>query len=170
MSMLTAAITQMASENDWTKNCDKAERLVRDAAAKGAKLILLQELFETPYFCIEQDNRHLRLATTVDENRALRHFRAIARELGVGSLLTGSVQRAAGQVRVNVSLVSATDGAVTWTEKYDRPLTNVFALQDEIARAVATKFSHTVRLGKICRPSGTKPMPKPPRMTSFKNG
>ncbi len=65
---------------------------------------------------------------------------AIARELGVGSLLTGSVQRAVGQVRVNVSLVSATDGAVTWTEKYDRPLTNVFALQDEIARAVATKL------------------------------
>ena len=65
---------------------------------------------------------------------------AIARELGVGSLLTGSVQRAAGQVRVNVSLVSATDGAVTWTEKYDRPLTNVFALQDEIARAVAIKL------------------------------
>ena len=55
-------------------------------------------------------------------------------------LLTGSVQRAAGQVRVNVSLVSATDGAVTWTEKYDRPLTNVFALQDEIARAVAIKL------------------------------
>ena len=66
--------------------------------------------------------------------------RAIARELGVGSLLTGSVQRAAGQVRVNVSLVSAADGAVTWTEKYDRPLTNVFALQDEIARAVATQL------------------------------
>ena len=65
---------------------------------------------------------------------------AIARELGVGSLLTGSVQRAAGQVRVNVSLVSAADGAVTWSEKYDRPLTNVFALQDEIARAVATKL------------------------------
>ncbi len=65
---------------------------------------------------------------------------AIARELGVGSLLTGSVQRAAGQVRVNVSLVSAADGAVTWTEKYDRPLTNVFALQDEIARAVATQL------------------------------
>ncbi len=65
---------------------------------------------------------------------------AIARELGVGSLLTGSVQRASGQVRVNVSLVSATDGAVTWSEKYDRPLTNVFALQDEIARAVATKL------------------------------
>jgi eukaryotic-like serine/threonine-protein kinase len=65
--------------------------------------------------------------------------RAIARELGVGSVLTGSVQRAAGQVRINVSLLSA-DGAVRWTDKYDRPLTNVFAVQDEIARAVAGKL------------------------------
>ena len=63
--------------------------------------------------------------------------RAIAKELGVGSLLTGSVQRAADQVRINVSLVSASDGAVRWTERYDRPLTNVFAVQDEIASAVA---------------------------------
>ncbi|MDX2056612.1 MAG: FlgO family outer membrane protein [Gemmatimonadales bacterium] len=64
--------------------------------------------------------------------------RAIARQLGVGSLLTGTVQRADGQVRINVSLVSAADGAVRWTDRYDRPLTNVFAVQDEIARTVAT--------------------------------
>ena len=64
--------------------------------------------------------------------------RAVARELGVGSLLTGSVQRAEGQIRINVSLISAADGAVRWTEKYDRPLTNMFAVQDEIARSVAT--------------------------------
>lgn len=63
--------------------------------------------------------------------------RAIARQLGVGSLLTGSVQRADGQIRINVSLVAAADGAVRWTEKYDRPLTNMFAVQDEIARSVA---------------------------------
>ena len=66
--------------------------------------------------------------------------RAVARELGVGSLLTGSVQRAAGQIRINVSLLSAADGAVQWTEKYDRPIANVFAVQDEIARAVATRL------------------------------
>jgi eukaryotic-like serine/threonine-protein kinase len=78
---------------------------------------------------------------------------AIARELGVGSLLTGSVQRAAGQVRVNVSLVSATDGAVTWTEKYDRPLTNVFALQDEIARAVATRLLGALDGGRAAAPT-----------------
>ena len=62
---------------------------------------------------------------------------AIAKALGVGSLLTGSVQHAGNQVRINVSLLSAADGSVRWTERYDRPLTNVFALQDEIARAVA---------------------------------
>ncbi len=73
--------------------------------------------------------------------------RAIARELDVGSLLTGSVQRADGQVRINVSLVSAADGAVRWTERYDRPLTNVFAVQDEIARTVATTL-----LGSLGRP------------------
>ncbi len=63
--------------------------------------------------------------------------RAIARQLGVTSLLTGSVQRDQGQVRINVSLVSAEDGVVRWTDRYDRPLTNVFAVQDEIARTVA---------------------------------
>ncbi len=67
--------------------------------------------------------------------------RAIARELGVATLLSGSVQRAAGQIRINVSLVSASDGAVRWTERYDRPIANVFAVQDEIARAVATQLN-----------------------------
>jgi TolB-like protein len=66
--------------------------------------------------------------------------RAIAKELGVGSLLTGSVQRAAGQLRINVSLIAAADGAVRWTEKYDRPIANVCAMQDEIATAVARKL------------------------------
>jgi eukaryotic-like serine/threonine-protein kinase len=73
--------------------------------------------------------------------------RAIARELGVSSLLTGTVQRAAGQVRINVTLVSAADGAVRWTERYDRPLANVFAVQDEIARTVADTL-----LGSLGRP------------------
>ena len=73
--------------------------------------------------------------------------RAIARELGVNSLLTGTVQRAAGQIRINVTLVSAADGAVRWTEKYDRPLANVFAVQDEIAQTVAATL-----LGSLGRP------------------
>jgi serine/threonine-protein kinase len=81
--------------------------------------------------------------------------RAIARELGVASLLTGTVQRSAGQVRISVTLVSANDGAVRWSERYDRPLANVFAVQDEIARTVAATL-----LGSLGRPSG----PSAPRI------
>ena len=66
--------------------------------------------------------------------------RAIAKQLGVGSLLTGSVQRAGDQIRIQMSLLAASDGSVRWTEKYDRPLTNVFAVQDEIAHSVAGKL------------------------------
>ena len=71
--------------------------------------------------------------------------RAIAKELGVTSLLTGAVQRAGGQLRINMTLVSASDGAVRWTEKYDRPIANVFAVQDEIARTVAGTLLGSLR-------------------------
>ncbi|MBK6599202.1 MAG: N-carbamoylputrescine amidase [Proteobacteria bacterium] len=80
---VTVAATQFACDWDIDANIARAEALVRQAAAQGAEIILLQELFETPYFCIEQDSRHLNLATTVAENRAVRHFSAVARELGV---------------------------------------------------------------------------------------
>jgi N-carbamoylputrescine amidase len=80
---VTVAAMQFACGWDVDKNIATAERLVREAAGKGAQIILIQELFETPYFCIEQDSRHLRVATTVTENRAIRHFAPIARELGV---------------------------------------------------------------------------------------
>jgi len=80
--------------------------------------------------------------------------RAIAKELRVTSLLTGTVQRAEGQVRITVALLSAGDGAVRWTEKYDRPLANVFAVQDEIARTVAATL-----LGEF----GRSPSPAPAR-------
>jgi serine/threonine-protein kinase len=71
--------------------------------------------------------------------------RAIAKELGVTSLLTGAVQRAGGQIRINMTLVSASDGAVRWSDKYDRPIANVFAVQDEIARTVAGTLLGSLR-------------------------
>jgi N-carbamoylputrescine amidase len=80
---ITVAATQFACGWDIDRNIATAERLVREAAGRGAQIILIQELFETPYFCIEQDSRHLRVATTVGDNRAIRHFAPIARELGV---------------------------------------------------------------------------------------
>ncbi len=80
---VTVAALQFACGWDVAANIATAERLVRKAAKQGAQIILIQELFETPYFCIEQDSRHLRLATSVEENRAIGHFSKIARELGV---------------------------------------------------------------------------------------
>ena len=80
---VTVAALQFACGWDVDANIATAERLVRDAAKQGAQIILIQELFETPYFCIDQDSRHLRIATTVTDNRAIRHFTQIARELKV---------------------------------------------------------------------------------------
>jgi N-carbamoylputrescine amidase len=80
---VTVAAMQFACGWDVDANIATAERLVRQAAKLGAQIILIQELFETPYFCIEQDSRHLRLATSVAENKAINHFTQVARELGV---------------------------------------------------------------------------------------
>lgn len=80
---VTVAALQFACGWDIDANIATAERLVREAARRGAQIILIQELFETPYFCIEQDSRHLRLATSVADNKALAHFSRVARELGV---------------------------------------------------------------------------------------
>ena len=83
MSKLTVAATQMACSWDLPANLERAEKLIREAAAAGARVILIQELFETPYFCIEQDAKHFALATTLAENRSLPRFQALAAELDV---------------------------------------------------------------------------------------
>lgn len=61
----------------------------------------------------------------------------IGRKLGVAYLLSGSVQRAVDVVRISASLIKASDGSTLWARHYDRPYKDLFALQDEIARAVA---------------------------------
>jgi N-carbamoylputrescine amidase len=108
--MVTVAATQFACSWDLDANIASAERLVRAAAARGAQIILLQELFETPYFCIEQDTRHLRLATRLEDNRAVKHFRGVARELGV--VLPISFFERAGQAYFNTVAILDADGAL----------------------------------------------------------
>ena len=108
MRNVTAAITQMASENDWTKNCDKAERLVREAAGKGANLVLLQELFDGDYFCIEQHIDYLFRATELDRHPTVKRFAALAKELGV--VLPVSVFERAGNTQYNTTVIVDADG------------------------------------------------------------
>jgi len=83
MRQVTLAATQMACGEDSQKNVDRAEGLVRAAHAKGANVILVQELFETPYFCKDQLARHFSLAQPFEGNPLIKRFSALARELGV---------------------------------------------------------------------------------------
>lgn len=107
---VTVAATQFACTWDRDANIARAEALVREAASRGAQVILLQELFETPYFCIEQDARHFELATTIAENAAIKHFRRVARELGV--VLPISFFERANQSFFNSVAVLDADGEV----------------------------------------------------------
>jgi len=106
---VTVAAVQMACDWNTDGNIARAEALVRQAAARGAQIILLPELFETPYFCIEQDPRHLQLARPLGESRTVRHFGAIARELGV--VLPVSFFERAGPACFNSSAILDADGA-----------------------------------------------------------
>ena len=83
MAKIKVAVLQMSCSWDRNDNIAKAEKLVRKAAGEGAVIILLQELFETPYFCQQEKYEYLKLATTLEENPAVLHFRKIAEELKV---------------------------------------------------------------------------------------
>src|SRR5258708_20456033 len=83
MGTVTVAATQMACSWDRDANVARAEKLVREAAAKGAQVILLQELFETPYFCKDHIARHLELALPLEGHPAVEHFLNVARDLSV---------------------------------------------------------------------------------------
>jgi TolB-like protein/tetratricopeptide (TPR) repeat protein len=65
-------------------------------------------------------------------------LRSIGQKLGVATVLEGSVQKAGDRVRITVQLINAADGYHLWSEAYDRKLTDVFAVQDEIARSVVS--------------------------------
>ena len=106
---VTVAAIQMSCVWDAAVNIARAEALVREAAVRGARIILLPELFETPYFCIEQDARHLNLATPLGENRAVRHFAAVARELKV--VLPISFFERAGHAHFNSIAILDADGS-----------------------------------------------------------
>ncbi|WP_313498484.1 N-carbamoylputrescine amidase [Stutzerimonas nitrititolerans] len=107
---VTVAATQMACSWDRQANIAKAEKLVREAAAKGAQVILIQELFETPYFCQKPNPEYLQLATDVEENPAIQHFQKIAKELAV--VLPISFFELAGRARFNSIAIIDADGTL----------------------------------------------------------
>ncbi len=110
MRKITVAATQMTCSLDRERNILDAEQLVRDAAARGARIILLQELFAAPYFCKDQDGSHFALAEERDGNALIEHFSALARELEV--VLPISFFERAGRAFFNSLAMLDADGAV----------------------------------------------------------
>lgn len=103
MNKVKVAITQMASQQNWQKNCDAAETLVRAAARAGAQLVLVQELFDGDYFCIEQHAEFLNRAEELSRHRTVARFAGLAKELGI--VLPVSVFERAGQTHYNTAVI-----------------------------------------------------------------
>ena len=110
MREVTLAATQMACSWDLEANADRAEALVREAAAQGAQVILIQELFQTPYFCIDQRHEHFALARPFEGNTLIARFAALAGELGV--VLPVSYFERAGNAYFNSLAMVDADGSV----------------------------------------------------------
>ncbi len=75
-------------------------------------------------------------------------LRTVADRLGVSTLLEGSVRRAGSRLRITAQLIDAADGHHLWSERFDRELADVFAIQDEIAQAIAGKLEVTLSRGR----------------------
>lgn len=110
MRKVVVAATQMACSWDREATLAKAEKLVREAAAKGANIVLLQELFETPYFCQRHDFEYMDLATTLEENPAVERFQQVAKELDI--VIPVSFFEKAGNTAFNSIAIIDADGTV----------------------------------------------------------
>jgi N-carbamoylputrescine amidase len=107
---VTVAATQMACSWDIDDNISRAQGLVREAASAGANVILIQELFETPYFCISEKTQHFELAREIDGHPTLLRMQALAKELGV--VLPFSFFEKAGLVHYNSVAMIDADGSI----------------------------------------------------------
>ena len=113
MRKIKVAATQMSCSWNGEEVLDKAEKLVRKAAAEGANIILLQELFETPYFCQKQKFKYFDLAKPLSENAAVKRFTEVAKELQV--VLPISFYEKAGNTAFNTIAIIDADGTILGT-------------------------------------------------------
>lgn len=104
------AVVQMSCSDDLDENLAKAERMVREAAASGAEIVLLQELFENLYFPQLEREDLFALAHPVDEHPFIERFRALAKELGV--VIPLSFFEKAGQAYFNSLAMIDADGTL----------------------------------------------------------
>ena len=81
MDKVTVAATQMSCSWNTNENLDKAESLIREAKNQGAEIILLQELYETPYFCAEQKEAYFSLAKPFENHPIINKMATLAKDL-----------------------------------------------------------------------------------------
>ena len=110
MRNVTVAAIQMSIPETPEKSVEKAEKLVRKAAAEGANVILLPELFENWYFCQERRYDSYKLALPLEENPAVRRFQTVAKELSL--VLPISFYEQDGNVLYNSVAMIDADGSV----------------------------------------------------------
>ena len=110
MKEVTVAATQMACSNDTDKNVNNAEKLVRQAASEGAQIILIQELFESQYFCMDQKEELFELSKPFDNHPTIKKFSDLAKELKV--VLPVSFFEKANRAHYNSVAIVDADGSV----------------------------------------------------------
>jgi N-carbamoylputrescine amidase len=108
MTQLVVAAVQIACSDEVEENLSKIETLVREAASRGAKLVVLQELFEGPYFCVDIDAKHNVRAKPFAGHASVAHLSKLAKELGV--VLPVSFFEADGNQRFNSLALIDADG------------------------------------------------------------
>ena len=96
-------------------------------------------------------------------------LREVGEKLNVKTVLEGSVRKAGNRLRINAQLINVADGYHLWTERYDRELDDIFAVQDEIARAVVTELKVKL-LGAPEKPLVTRPTKSLEAYTCYMQG
>jgi len=107
---VTVAATQMACSNETDKNVSNAEKLVRQAASEGAQIILIQELFESQYFCMDQKEELFELSKPFENHPTIKKFSELAKELKV--VLPVSFFEKANRAHYNSVAIVDADGSV----------------------------------------------------------
>jgi adenylate cyclase len=83
-------------------------------------------------------------------------IRTVGRELGVQSVLEGSIRRAGNRVRITAQLIDATNGAHLWADRYDRDLTDIFAVQDDVTQRIVEALKITLSPAEKARLAGSE--------------
>ena len=110
MRKIKVAAIQMSMSSDRKETLQKAKDMVIKAAKNGADIVLLPELFETPYFCQEKNYDYYNLATTVEDNPAVKIMMEVAKEYNI--VIPVSIYELDGYVTYNTVVMVDADGSI----------------------------------------------------------